>query len=210
MKTIIVNEAQMEALRKNMNMVNEEVTLFSFMSHIKAYLKQLLNDPIYAKPDAFLLSNGLDGERVLSLLMDNGIIIRDEKIDSSGNKDQFVISYKIPRQNFERKIKRLYTKLFEQNTRELNEEVGGGATSADASGAYEQPLFGKPLRRKTIYVTQEQYDRLEKLKEAVEMDTAFGDFGYDAPPFNDKKNDPAYDHSDLIKNSVGDGQNGKI
>ena len=191
-------------------MVNEEVTLFSFMSHIKAYLKQLLNDPIYAKPDAFLLSNGLDGERVLSLLMDNGIIIRDEKIDSSGNKDQFVISYKIPRQNFERKVKRLYTKLFEQNTRELNEEVGGGATSADASGAFEQPLFGKPLRRKTIYVTQEQYDRLEKLKEAVEMGTAFGDFGYDAPPFNKKKNDPTYDHSDLIKNSVEDGQDGKI
>ena len=369
-------------------MVNEEVTFFSFMSHIKAYLKQLLNDPIYAKPDAFLLSNGLDGEKTLSLLVDNGIIIKDEKIDSSGEKDMFSVSYKIPRQNFERKIKRLYSKLYEQNTKELNEGVNqqllapngkpsnlstnlwqivrtpqfkawfgdwennpngaskvvdengepmvmihntyskftkfdtkksiaksgaiwfanekaqqyiggfrtnneipmtqmycflrimnpcyegmdaayyakeegydgvivsedganvsivyssnqiksinnlgdfsfdsedineesiinedgegvGGATAAANCNASAPitPLFGKPLRRKTIYVTQEQYDKLEKLKEAVEMDTTFGDFGYDAPPFNDKKNDPAYDHTNLIKNSVEDGQNGKV
>ena len=388
MKTIIVTESQIETLRKNIDMVNEEVTFFSFMSHIKAYLKQLLNDPIYAKPDAFLLSNGLDGEKTLSLLVDNGIIIKDEKIDSSGEKDMFSVSYKIPRQNFERKIKRLYSKLYEQNTKELNEGVNqqllapngkpsnlstnlwqivrtpqfkawfgdwennpngaskvvdengepmvmihntyskftkfdtkksiaksgaiwfanekaqqyiggfrtnneipmtqmycflrimnpcyegmdaayyakeegydgvivsedganvsivyssnqiksinnlgdfsfdsedineesiinedgegvGGATAAANCNASAPitPLFGKPLRRKTIYVTQEQYDKLEKLKEAVEMDTTFGDFGYDAPPFNDKKNDPAYDHTNLIKNSVEDGQNGKV
>lgn len=207
MRTILINESQVNALRKNIEMINEEVTFFSFMSHIKAYLKQLLTDPIYAKPDAFLLANGLDGEKALSLLVDNGVIIKDEKIDSSGDKDQFTISYKIPRQNFERKIKRLYTKLFEINIADgcvINEE-GGGATSADASGAFEQPLFGKPLRRKTIYVTQEQYDRLQALKEEAVMDTAIGDFGYDAPPF-EKDDDPTYNHKDLIKTSVEDGK----
>lgn len=203
-KTIIISEAQLETLRKSMDMINEEVTFYSFMSHIKSYLKELLTDPIYAKPDAFLVSNGLDGERALSLLMDNGIITRDEKIDSSGDKDQFVISYKIPRQNFERKMKRLYSKLFEINVKEnspINEE-GGGATSADASGAFEQPLFQKPLRRKTRYVDDEE----PKLKEAVEMDTAFGDFGYDAPPFEEDEDDPTYNHKDLVKASVEDGK----
>lgn len=208
MRTIIVNEAQVNAIKENFDMINEEVTFFSFMSHIKVYLKQLLTDPIYAKPDAFLLSNGLDGEKALSLLLNNGIVIRDEKIINSNNKDNFSISYKVPRQNFERKIKRLYTKLFEINIAEkpvINEE-GGGATSADASGAFEQPLFGKPLRRKTVYMTQEQYDRFQELKEAVEMDTAFGDFGYDAPPFEKDEEDPTYNHKDLINASVEDGK----
>ena len=80
----------------------------------------------------------------------------------------------------------------------MTEEDGGGATSADASGAFVQPLFGKPIKRKTVYLTQEQVD---KLKEAVEMDTAFGDFGYDAPPLK-KKKDPAYDHKNMIKKSI--------
>lgn len=80
----------------------------------------------------------------------------------------------------------------------INEDgEGGGATSADASGQYSQPLFGKPIKR-TVYLTQEQIDYL---KEAVEMDTRFGDFGYDAPPFS-KKKDPAYDHKNMIAKSI--------
>ena len=80
----------------------------------------------------------------------------------------------------------------------LNEEgEGGGATSADASGQFTQPLFGKPIRRKTVYISQKQAD---ELKEEVVMDTAIGDFGYDAPPFK-KKKDPTYNHKDMMKKS---------
>ena len=32
------------------------------------------------------------------------------------------------------------------------------------------------------------------------MDTAIGDFGYDAPPF-EKKKDPAYNHKNMMKKS---------
>ena len=32
------------------------------------------------------------------------------------------------------------------------------------------------------------------------MDTAIGDFGYDAPPFK-KKKDPTYNHKDMMKKS---------
>lgn len=77
----------------------------------------------------------------------------------------------------------------------------GGTTSCDASsGQFTQPLFGKPIKRKTIYITQEQYDKLKTLKEEIEMDTAFGNFGYDAPGLKNKK-DPAYNHKDMMKKS---------
>ena len=88
----------------------------------------------------------------------------------------------------------------------IDEEDGGamGATSTfgdagdNGSGQFVQPL-GKPIKRKTIYITQEQYDHI---KEAVEMDTAFGDFGYDSPGLK-KKKDPAYNHKDMMKKSWG-------
>ena len=77
----------------------------------------------------------------------------------------------------------------------------GGATSCDASsGQFVQPLFGKPIKRKTVYLTQEQ---VNYLKEEAEMDTAFGDFGYDVPFGNGKlqKKDPTFNHKNMIKKS---------
>lgn len=77
----------------------------------------------------------------------------------------------------------------------------GGATSCDASsGQFVQPLFGKPIKRKTVYLTQEQVDYL---KEEAELDTAFGDFGYDVPFGNGKlqKKDPTFNHKDMMKKS---------
>lgn len=76
----------------------------------------------------------------------------------------------------------------------------GGATTCDASsGQYVQPLTKKPIRR--CIITQEQYDHIKKvLSEEAEMDTMFGDFGYDAPPFA-KKKDPAYDHKNMMAKS---------
>ena len=46
-------------------------------------------------------------------------------------------------------------------------------------------------------ITKEQYQRLQ---EEVVMDTAIGDFGYDAPPFK-KKKDPTYNHKNMMKKS---------
>ena len=125
MKTIIISESQAKMLRENFDMINEEVTFYAFMSHMKHYLKQLLINPIGAQPDAFLQSNGLDGGRLLKLLIDNDVIIKKCKIDSSDKKDRFEISYKLPRQNFERKIRRLYGELFENN---INENVNKSET----------------------------------------------------------------------------------
>ena len=95
---------------------------------------------------------------------------------------------------------------------------GPGATTCDGSnGQYQAVSFpiqrrtffngGKkdeknesrkmklPIGRKTMYITEEQF---KKLKEAVEMDTRFGDFGYDAPGLGIKKDDETMDHNDLL------------
>ena len=91
----------------------------------------------------------------------------------------------------------------------LNEDgEGGGATSADASGQFTQPLFGEPIKRKTMYITQEQEEYIKTIvtEEAV-MDTQHGDFGFDAPIGDGKKNKnnkffaSANDHKNIMKKS---------
>lgn len=212
MKTVIVNKKQFNVLKENYSEMNKEMTFFAFLSHVKSYLKQLLTNPINTTPDMFLISYGLDNPKLLTNLLDNNIIIKSEKIINDGDNDKFSISYKIPRENFERKMKRLYSNLFETNIIEgttLTEDgegaaMGGTSAAACNDSAPITPLFGKPIRRK-IYVTKEQYDRLEKIKESTVMNTPIGDFGYDAPPFADK-NDPAYDHNNMMKKSFNYGK----
>lgn len=78
----------------------------------------------------------------------------------------------------------------------------GGATNASSSGQYTT-LFGmvrrkgyspktaneskktkRPIGKMTMYITEEQMEQLAQLiKEEAEMDTRFGNFGYDAPGF---------------------------
>lgn len=89
--------------------------------------------------------------------------------------------------------------------KDINEdcEVSGGSTSADASGQYSQPLSKEPVRRK-LYITQEQYNYIKKkLMEdcPAEINTIFGDFGYDAPGLDIGKNDPAFDHKNMMDRS---------
>lgn len=213
MKTIIISESQARMLQENMKMINEEVTFYAFMSHVKDYLKQLLTNPIGAQPDAFLKSNGLDGEKLLSKLLDKDIIVKKSKIVSEG-KDRFEISYKLPRNNFERKMRRLYAELFDDDSKKVNEEninedgvgaVSGpaGATTCDASsGAFIQPMSSNMIKR-NIYGMGGKTEKKEsnEVNEEAVMDTAIGDFGFDAPPFKKKKKDPAYDHKNMMKKS---------
>lgn len=93
-----------------------------------------------------------------------------------------------------------------------------GATNAQSSGQFTTPLFGGPLRRKTMYITSEQEEYLKKMiKEESEVDggamstppvdSRIGHFGYTAPVGdgkNNKNNDfykEANDHKDMMKKS---------
>lgn len=94
-------------------------------------------------------------------------------------------------------------------SKKINEDgEAAGATSADVSGQYVQPLFGKPIKRRTVYLTQEQVEYIKnKMNEEAVMDTAFGNFGFDAPIGDGKKNKgnkffkDANDHDSIIAKS---------
>ena len=96
----------------------------------------------------------------------------------------------------------------------------GGATNTSSSGQYTT-LFGmvrskgyspkttneskkvkRPIGRMTMYITEEQMEQLAQLiKEEAEMDTRFGNFGYDAPGFKTSGKDffkGANDREDML------------
>ena len=336
---------------------HDEMTRYAFNERMKAYMKKLLTDPLRADTDEFLKSHGIDGPKALEILTkrsnpedENSAVvikkatIKDNGVDDNGKrlKDSFVVKYRVPRKDFEKKMRNLYISLFEKHltdnplleegawgygildndsaldyqsettkayilkvmndikncgdaqgrwakvgvlvdflkkyksdelqvTKEYslaidfakdvlkdlfddesfisswddeskiksslkksfndvsvlryNEDImiadddmpkpvnrgsvtgkpipndgklmedgeGGGATSADASGQYTTPLFGGPIRKKTMYITQEQENYLRKVIQEEEgncpvQNTRIGAFGYDAPIGDGKKN----------------------
>lgn len=92
----------------------------------------------------------------------------------------------------------------------LNEDGEGGACSCSSamqgggsnpdSGQYVQPVSKDVIKRKTIYITEEQE---RYLNEEAELDTMFGDFGYDAPAFGD---DETLDHKNIMAKSWNGGK----
>ena len=197
-KNIYVKE---DVLKEAVDYLNDEMTFFGFLSHVKFFLKQLLTNPLYADIDEYLKRHGIERKDLLNKCIERGIVEKETRIEGNDGKDKFSISYKIPKRNFERKIKRLYMTLFEQD--DIISEDGatscgsvmqGGGLNPDA-GQYTKP-FSKVQRRK-IYITNEQ---AEMLKEMTTHDA--GDYQYDVPfKFNDGK-DPAYDHKNMISKGI--------
>ena len=152
-----------------------------------------------------------DDELQLTDEYTSAVMFARRKLDDLYRDKAFINSWENPKE-MESKLKKLDKQLsdfiYEKNilnVGNINEDGEGGtmagmggATTCDASsGQFVQPLFGKPIKRKTVYLTQEQVDYL---KEEAEMDTAFGDFGYDAPAFANKK-DPTMNHKNMMKKS---------
>lgn len=209
MKTIYVKE---DIVKEAVAYLNDDITFYGFLSHTKSFLKELLVKPLSADIDDFLKKNGLDRKTLIDLLMDKGILERETKIEDKNASDQFSVLYKIPKRNFERKMRRLYSSLFEKN--EISESTlfedgasgigGGGATGCNnamqgggdkpEAGQFIQP-FSKVQRRK-IYVTEEQ---AEMLKEMGTTDA--GNYQYDVPMNFNGGNDPAYNHQNMMVKS---------
>lgn len=192
-KKIIVGENAIKVFEA----IENEMTYYSFLSNIKSFLKDLLNNPSTAKPSMELKAKGLNRSKLLSYLINKGIITRDEKIvdeDENGNPQTAVMSvkYKIPKKDFERKIQKLYINLFEKNLPEQEcsnfkdnmtimkmEDGGDGATNATSSGQFSQPVFD--VQRREIYNTKPNDD----IEEATTtMNT--GDYQYTVPFPGDK------------------------
>lgn len=200
MKIIYVNN---KALQEAVDYLNDEITFFGFISHAKHFLKQLLLSPSTADIDEYLKKHGLDRKELLNLFIEKGVVEKETKIENKGDKDKFILTYKIPKQNFERKLRRIYISLFEKN--EISESITlketdcGGVMQAGGSnpdsGQYTTPL-GKVQRRK-IYLTKEQSDFL---KETTTHDA--GNYQYDVPLNLIDKNDPTLNHNNMIANGI--------
>lgn len=219
-------------------MASNEMTRYAFISHMEDYMKKLLNEPLKADVDDFLKSHNIDAPKALQILTkradpddeNSAIIIKSTKIQDNGidddgkrKPDSFTVKYKIPRKDYTKKMRNLYINLFESNIIDgcpINEDGEGtamcggsmdgmgGATNSSSSGQYTVPLFGKPIKRKTMYITQEQADYLKKvLEEEAVMSTPIGNFGYEAPIGDGKRNkgnkfyDEANDHKNMMEKS---------
>ena len=161
-------------------------------NEVKGFLKELLINPTTADVNDYLKRHGVERKVLLDELLKRDIVNKETKIEEINGKDKFHISFKIPKHNFERKMKRLYSFLFEKN--EIVESVifeDGGATTC--SGAMQG---GGKVQRRKIYVTNEQY---KMLKEMGTVDA--GNYQYDVP-FGSDKNDPAFDHKNMIEKGV--------
>ena len=200
------------------NAQGDEITVYEFMSHTQDYIRKLFRKPSTATPDEFLLSFGLTGPILLKSLVDSNIINRRERIISpkapeDGNRDKFAIKYSVNRENYNENMRRLYRNLFSDKwlneSRFISEEMGG-ATSAAACNDSAPAVPFSDKKGRTIIITKEQAEWLaeELLKEdsPAEMDTRFGNFGYDAPGLSTGKDDPSMNHSNIMKNSWNDGK----
>ena len=177
--------------------MENNVTYYSFLSQIKGFLRAILKDPVNCKIDDFFIQNNISKSKLLNLLKRYNIIEVSEKVDDS---NKFKIKYSIPRKNFERKIKRLYSRLFEVNlpTKENIDEDGEsgvcGATTASAVNDTAPILPMGGINRRRIYLTNEQ---LTNLREALTTFNA-GNYQYDVPfMFKDAdgKKDDCYIHN---------------
>ena len=105
----------------------EEVTFYKFFTEVKNFLRDLLDDPINAKPSGFFKDHDISKNDLLNKMMDKDIIAKKENIDEPTDADgkmksMHYIQYRVPRKNFEQKIKRLYSYYFENEKRKKIDE----------------------------------------------------------------------------------------
>jgi hypothetical protein len=100
----------------------EKVTFYKFFTEVKNFIKDLLEDPIGAKPSEFFKNHGISRSILLNKMMDRDIISKKENIDEPNDADgkmksMHYLQYRVPKKNFEQKIKRLYSYFFENEKR---------------------------------------------------------------------------------------------
>lgn len=138
MKNIYITENQFHILTEK---ENEEVTFYEFFVNIKKYLKDLLTKPADAEPNQKLLHK-IDKSELLKKMTDLGIIKKSEKIDEvlvdeSKKVAKHYVQYKVPKRNFEEKVKELYKEVMSEQSVFANEqELVDEIKSMDFDNAY--------------------------------------------------------------------------
>lgn len=170
-RVVIISESVMTEIADDNNM-----TEYKFNSNIKHFLHDLLVNPSGAKVPFIFKVHGINRNRLIYFLKKFGMLKKSERIsdkDSEGHskKATMLVKYQVPKKDFNRKLKKLYIRLFEDNSANTGNitEDGEGSTTCDASsGQFSQPLF--PLQRGKMYQVSEETDC-----------DSVGDYQYDVP-----------------------------
>lgn len=212
-RTIVINEDDMHRLYRDM-----EMTEYKFNSNIRKFIYDLLQDPVNAQPPLIFKMHGYNRSTLLRYLLGDKIIKRDERISDSDENGEaktatMMVKFRCPKKNFQRKLEKLYIKLFEKNVPErysgskdegLNEDgaAGGaccdGAATAGATNAVSSGQFLTKLRSNTGDETG--VIRRQMPSEIQETTTAdAGNYEYTAPASICDPDDP------VLKRKNGEG-----
>jgi hypothetical protein len=104
-----------------LNEEKDEITYYQFISELKSFLRDLLQHPVKSNIGDFFknipFKNGKKGVtkgKFIEYLIKTGIIEKTEKVNTDDPENITLdISYRIPKKGFERKIQKMYIKLFE-------------------------------------------------------------------------------------------------
>ena len=183
-KIIVITENMVKELNETFQMSE-----YKFISNIKQFLSDLLIDPVTAKVPFILKEYGLNRYKLLNYLLKYEIIEKEESISDKDENGEpktatMKIKFKVPKKNFNRKLKKLYIRLFERNIPEkslsfddenINEDGECcGSTSALSSGQYVQTVF--PLQRRKSFNVDEDTTT-----------NTVGDYQYTVPFIGDKE-----------------------
>lgn len=179
MKKIYINEEKLNILKES----KEEVTFYGFFTQIKNFLKQLLTNPSTAEPSDILKSHGLNKDILITKLKKKGLLKSDENItevpiDEAKVKNplgkklraKYTIKYSVPRLDFEKKMHRLYSEIFESEWKiksvlgNENEEIQK-ILDNDIDGAYKN-RGGYKLSEMTLkQAIKHCQEKVEELKD---------------------------------------------
>lgn len=119
-KVIHINESSLEILKP--------LPFLSFFKEVLSFVKGLLNDPIGTKPSETLQKYGFNNGVLRKKLLDYGVITKKENIsepfDETNGKmvSRYSVSYKVPKENFKDKIRKLHSDAFSLNEAYLGKD----------------------------------------------------------------------------------------
>ena len=120
MKLVYIKESKVDVLKES----EEELTFWRFFVEVKKFITELLTDPIHARPSVVLVSHGLDNDTLRKKLQDEAVIVKSENIDEPHDEitgkieSRYYLSYKVPKKDFKKKLRRLYQKTVESEVNE--------------------------------------------------------------------------------------------
>jgi len=97
-----------------LNEEKDEVTFYQFLSELKSFLRDLLQHPVKSELDDFFKSRGFSKSKLIEYLIKTEMIKKTEKVNSDDPENVTLeVSYLIPKKGFERKVQKMFIKLFE-------------------------------------------------------------------------------------------------